>query len=110
MGRGLMATGAGLLALTVALWVAEAAGWLAAGSTDRVSTLSWKVGASLLAIGLVLRLLTPVQRRIRAGRCIHCGSPVLPGHLYCTVHLQDSVNAWRDQARERTVNGAKRRR
>lgn len=104
-----MATGAGLVALTIACWVAEAAGWLAAGSTDRLSQPSAKLGVVLLAAGFVLRLVSPVRRRLQAGRCVRCGSAVLPGHLYCSVHLQDSVNAWRDETREQASSRLGRR-
>ena len=110
MGRGLFTLGSLLLVLTVGLWIAEAAGWVTRGSIDRVSSFAWKAGLGLLAAGALLRLLTPIRRRLSTGRCVTCGRAVLPGHLYCTVHLQHSVNAWRDQTRNRSHGRSRGRR
>ena len=110
MGRGLLTLGSCLLVLTVGLWVADSAGWVPPGSCDRPASLAWKIGLSVAAAGLLLRVLNPVRNRLATGRCVSCGSAVLPGHLYCSSHLQDSVNTWRDQARDRVAEQAKTRR
>lgn len=100
MGRGLVATGALLLAVTVSLWVAEAAGWLPTTFDDRISRLTLHGALACLAGGLALRLLSPVRSQLARGRCRTCGRPTERGHPYCLDHMQESVNAWRDASRE----------
>jgi hypothetical protein len=62
-----------------------------------------------LALAVLLRLFAPVANRIRSGRCTVCGHPTARGHMYCLDHLQETVNAGRDQARGRTIASPKAR-
>jgi len=100
MGRGLVTTGMVLLALTVGLWVSDAVGWIDTSLDDHAAPVTLKAGLALLAVGLILRLLSPVRQQLGRSRCATCGRPTPRGHLYCLDHLQASVNAWRDQTRD----------
>lgn len=100
MGRGLITSGAALLAATVAFWVSDALGWIASSIDDQISPLTLKAGLAFLAAGVILRLLSPVRTQLGRTRCATCGRPTARGHVYCLDHLQASVNAWRDQTRD----------
>ena len=104
MGRLLRS--AGLLILAGAAWLllAESAGWV----SSEVSS-AWVVpaiwgGAGALALGVVLGMLRPVGRRMRAVRCVRCGATIERGQTYCADHLRQTLDEYRDRQRE-TMTG-----
>ena len=103
MGRKLRWLGSMLLLVTVALWVADAVAWIPASTDDNWSGLTLKAGMIALAAGILLCLLAPLANLMRNGRCAVCGHPTERKHTYCLDHLQETVNATRDQARNRTL-------
>ena len=109
MGRGLFTMGTVFLLLTIALWIAGAAGWIPQNRDDQWSDLSLKAGLLLLAASFVLRLIFPVTKQVTRARCAVCGTPVDKGHTYCMDHLQETVNACRDRAHDSDLSQARRR-
>lgn len=107
MGRRLQWLGALLILATVALWVADSVDWIGVSTDDRWSGLTLKAGLTALAAALLLRLLAPVTTMIGAGRCTVCGRSTERGHTYCLDHLQETVNAARDQARSQPISRPK---
>jgi hypothetical protein len=104
MGRRLLGLGVTLIAVTVALWVAETASWIPASTDDRWSGLTLKAGLIALAASLAFRVLTPLAGLVPKGRCATCGRPTERGHTYCLDHLQATVNATRDESHHRTMS------
>lgn len=102
MDRRLMTLGSSFLLATAALWVAGAADWMPDAAADRWSSFTWKAAIVLLVAGLLARALSPVKRVLREERCTACGRPTLRGHAFCSDHLQETVNAARDRASERS--------
>ena len=107
MGRRLLGLGVLLIVVTLALWVAEVAAWIPGSTDDRWSGLTLKAGGVALGAGLVLRVLTPVAGMLPKGRCSICGRSTERGHTYCLDHLQATVNATRDESRQRTLSRPK---
>ena len=101
MGRRLLGLGVMLIVVTVALWVAEVAAWIPASTDDRWSGLTMKAALIALGAGLAFRILAPLAGLLPKGRCTVCGHPTERGHPYCLDHLQETVNATRDQDRNR---------
>ena len=101
MGRRLLGLGVMLIAVTVALWVAETAAWIPASTDDRWSGLTLKAALIALGVGVVFRVLTPLAGMLPKGRCTVCGCSTERGHRYCLDHLQATVNATRDESRDR---------
>ena len=54
-----------------------------------------------IALGVLLGMLSPFARRMRQGRCVRCGSRTERGQTYCASHLQETVNEYRDNLRDR---------
>jgi len=107
MTRKLQWLGALLLLATIALWVADVVELIPSSTDDRWSGLTMKAGITALVGALLLRLLSPIAGAIGAGRCTVCGRTTERGHTYCLDHLQETVNAARDHARNRTVSRPK---
>jgi len=107
MSRRLYWLGALLILATIALWVADVVELIPSTTDDRWSGLTLKAGITALAVALLLRLITPIAGAIGAGRCTVCGRATERGHTYCLDHLQATVNAARDQARNRPVTRPK---
>src|SRR5262245_62174358 len=106
MGRGLTTLGAVLLLATLALWIGDAIG--ATGNLDpAISGWTLKAGAGLLGMGLALGILYPVSRKVVHARCSVCGQSIERGHTYCRDHLQETVNAFRDETRDRMLRGGR---
>ena len=103
MGPRLRQIGSVLILVTVVLWVGDATALIPAGTDDRWSGLTLKAGVIALVGGLLLRLLAPLASLMSRGRCAVCGRPTKRGHTYCLDHLQETVNATRDLARNRTT-------
>jgi hypothetical protein len=102
MDRRLVWIGSLAILVTVILWVADAAAWIPRSTDDRWSGLTLKAGIIAVAAGLALRLLAPVARATRSGRCAVCGQSTERGRVYCLDHLQETVNATRDLSHTRT--------
>lgn len=102
MTRRFFTLGSTLLLTTVALWVAGALGWMQAPNADRWSGITLAGAMTAIAAALCLRLLVPVFGMVTTGRCAVCGHRTDRGHTYCLDHLQETVNATRDLARDRT--------
>lgn len=100
MGRRLFFLGSMLMLATVALWVADVLGLVPATTDDHWSQLTLKAGMVALAAALVLRLLAPVSGMMARGHCRVCGHRTERGHTLCLDHLQETVNATRDRARD----------
>lgn len=101
MGRTLRFLGLALLAAAVWLSLAEATGGIGSGFASEWVGLAFKSGLLCLAAGLLLRALNPIGRELRKGRCVRCGAAIERGQTYCTDHLVQTVNEYRDRARER---------
>jgi len=101
MGRRLLGLGVMLIVVTVALWVAEVAAWIPASTDDRWSGLTLKAGLIALGAGLIFRVLVPLAGMLPKGRCTACGRSTERGHTYCLDHLRATVNATRDESRNR---------
>jgi hypothetical protein len=99
MGRILRMVGSILIFATVALWVGDAASLIPGSTDDHWWRFTLKGGILALAGALLLRLLRPIANQMRKGRCTVCGNPTERGHTYCLDHLQATVNAARDEAR-----------
>jgi hypothetical protein len=103
MSRRLFGLGLMLIVATVALWVAEVAAWIPASTDDRWSSLTLKAGLIALGAGAVFRVLAPLGGLTSNGRCTVCGRSTVRGRLYCQDHLQETVNATRDESRDQKV-------
>ena len=103
MGRRLGWLGALLLLATLALWVADVVDLIPSATDDQWSGITMRAGMVALAVAVLLRILTPIAGKIAVGRCTVCGRPTERGHTYCMDHLQEMVNAGRDQARNRAA-------
>jgi len=107
MGRRLFLIGSLLVAVTVLLWAGDATGAIPSSTDDRWWRLTLEAALVALAASFVIRLLTPVSGMIAKSRCTVCGRPTERGHLYCLDHLQETVNAGREQARSRSAHPPK---
>ncbi len=91
---GLLAVVGGLLWMVIAELVLHES----RGDQVRLLLLS---GVVLLAISLALSLMGRVSARVVGKRCRRCGKPVQHGHLYCSDHLKEAVNEFRDHHRQK---------
>jgi len=82
------------------LVIAQAAGWIADDLAEPWVMPGLWIGAVLLGAGLILRILSPVGRRMRAVRCVRCGAPIEQGQTYCADHLRETLDEYRDRQRE----------
>jgi hypothetical protein len=108
MGRGLMTSGAMLLLTTLSLWIADAVGSISEKFDASWSALTLKAGVILLGAGFLLHILSPVRRGLGRGHCAVCGRPIDRGHVYCHDHMQETVNAYRDQAHDKMLRPGRR--
>lgn len=102
MGRMLRMVGSILILTTVALWVGDATSVIPGSTDEHWWRLTLRGGVLALAGALLLRVMQPVARQLTNWRCAVCGHPTERGHTYCLDHLQETVNAARDEARKRT--------
>ena len=108
MGRGLMTSGAMLLLTTLALWIADAIDVITPQQDADWTAWTIKIGLVLLGAGLLLRVLYPVKKGLVRGRCAVCGRAIDRGHVYCHDHMQETVNAYRDQAHDKMLRTGRR--
>lgn len=102
MGGLLRMAGSILILTTIALWVGDATSVIPGSTDDHWWRFTLKGGVLALAGALLLRVLQPLAKQIRSWRCAVCGHPTERGHTYCLDHLQETVNAARDEARKRS--------
>ena len=107
MGRRLQWLGAVLILATIALWVGDVVDLIPSRTDDAWSGITLRAGIVALIVAVLLRILTPIAGAIASGRCTVCGCPTERGHTYCLDHLQETVNAARDQARNRVITPSK---
>lgn len=95
----------GLLALVGGLlWMVVAELVLRESRGEQVRLLL-VIGVLLLAASLVLSLMGRVSARVAGRRCRRCSKPVQHGHLYCSDHLKEAVNEFRDHHRQKGDGG-----
>jgi len=91
---GILSVAGGLLYMVVAELVLKESH----GARVRMMLL---MGVLFLAISLAFTVFGRVSAKMAGRRCPRCGKPVLHGHIYCTDHLKEAVNQFRDdQARK----------
>lgn len=105
MGRTLLQLGLVVLAGAVWLFLGGQVGWLDAATSDHWGPLALKASIGCMAGGLLLRAISPMERRLRGARCARCGNPTEPGHLYCRDHMKQTLDELRDQTREGMLRG-----
>jgi hypothetical protein len=62
-------------------------------------------GVLLLAISLLVSALGRVGAKVAGRRCPRCGKAVAHGHIYCSDHLREAVNQFRDSQRRKDDGG-----
>ncbi len=100
MGRTLRYLGLFVLAATAWLLLADALAWIPDGTADPWISKGIVLGLAFLAAGTLLRLLTPLSKEMKRGRCIHCGAPTERGHPFCRDHLKSALEEARDRTRK----------
>ena len=100
MARTLLHLGLVVLAGAVWLFLGGQVGWLDAAASDHWGPLALKASLGCMAAGLLLRVVSPVERKFRGSRCARCGHPTEPGHLYCRDHMKKALDEFRAQARD----------
>jgi hypothetical protein len=99
MARALIRLG-GLLCVASVVYLAAAQ--ILAGAPDK--GLFWNIviaGALCLALGLVLSMAGRGMAVLVGRSCPRCGHRVGRGRVYCDEHLQETINEYRDQQRNR---------
>lgn len=100
MGRTLRYLGLIILAATAWLLLADLAGWVPNGTSDRWTSTGLLAGLACLGGGILLRLFVPLGREIGRDRCARCGAPVEKGHHLCRDHLKAALDEARDRTRK----------
>ena len=59
------------------------------------------MGGVFLAASLVLSLMGRVSARVAGRRCRRCSKPVQHDQFYCSDHLKEAVNEFRDHHRQK---------
>ena len=62
-------------------------------------------GVLLLVVSVVLSVMGRVSAKVSGRRCRRCTKPVQHGHLYCSDHLKEAVNEFRDHQRQKGEGG-----
>jgi hypothetical protein len=99
MGRALQRLGGVLIVASV---VYVAAAQILAGDVNR--KFFWIIAASgcvCLALGFLLSIASRGMAVMAGRSCPRCGKRVAPGRVYCEEHLQETINEYRDQQRNR---------
>jgi hypothetical protein len=100
MGRSLRHLGLFILAATAWLLLADLAGWVPDGTSDRWTLRGIVIGLACLGAGTLLRLSVPLRREMGRPRCVHCGAPAEHGHRLCRDHLKAALDEARDRTRK----------
>ncbi len=103
MGRVLRYLGVAILAFTAWLLLADVAGWIPSDVPDRWVRRGIVSGLACLGAGIVMSMLSPVERGLRRGRCVRCGAKTERGQAYCRDHYQQALNEIRDDTREKML-------
>jgi len=101
MARALLRLG-GLLIVASVVYLAAAQ--VLTGAVD--GKLFWIIAVSGLvcvAVGLVLSLAGRGMAAMVGRSCPRCGRRVAPGRVYCEEHLQETINEYRDQQRNKGI-------
>src|SRR6266581_1570287 len=99
MARLLLRLG-GLLIVASAVYLAAAQ--ILAGAEDK--KLFWIIAAAgvlCVALGVVLSMAGRGMAALVGRSCPRCGQRVARGHVYCEDHLQETINEYRDQQRNK---------
>ena len=86
------------------LWMVVAELVLREGRGQQVRLLL-VAGVVFLAASLALSLMGRVSARVAGRHCRRCSKPVQHGHLYCSDHLKEAVNEFRDHHRQKGDGG-----
>jgi hypothetical protein len=62
-------------------------------------------GVLFLGASLVLSMMGRVSAKVGGRKCRRCGKPVQHGHIYCSDHLKEAVNEFRDHQRQKGDGG-----
>ena len=103
MSQSLRYLGLGVLALTAGLLAFEEAKWMPSDVVGPWIVPGIWAGAACLVGGIVLAVLGRVGASLGRGRCVRCGASIRKGQTYCNDHLQETVNEFRDQARDQSL-------
>jgi len=99
MARALLRLG-GLLIVASVVYLAGAQ--ILAGQPDKALFRNIAVaGALCVALGLVLSMAGRGMAALVGRFCPRCGRRVARGRVYCDDHLQETINEYRDQHRNR---------
>jgi len=101
MARALLRLG-GLLIVASVVYLAAAQ--VLTGSVD--ARLFWIIAVSGLvcvAVGLLLSLAGRGMAALISRSCPRCGRRVAAGRVYCEEHLQETINEYRDQQRNKGI-------
>ena len=99
MARALLRLG-GLLIVASVVYLAAAQ--ILSGNVDRkLFSIIATAGVASMAIGLVLSIAGRGMAVMVGRSCPRCGRRVAPGRVYCEDHLQETINEYRDQQRDR---------
>ncbi|HKB06828.1 MAG TPA: hypothetical protein VKF61_00965 [Candidatus Polarisedimenticolia bacterium] len=99
MGRALQRLGGVLI---VAAVVYLAAAQILSGDVNRKLFLIMAAsGGVSLALGFLLSIAGRGMAAMAGRSCPRCGRRVAPGRVYCEEHLQETINEYRDQQRNR---------
>jgi len=95
---GILAIAGGLLWMVVAELVLHR-------STGAQVRLLLVAGVVFLVGSLIFSILGRVSAKVASRRCRRCGKPVQTGQIYCSEHLRDAVNEFRDHQRQKGDGG-----
>ena len=99
MAKALLRLG-GLLIVASVVYLAAAQ--ILSGSVDRkLFGIIGTAGCACVAVGLVLSIAGRGMATLVGRTCPRCGRRVARGRVYCDEHLQDTINEYRDQQRNR---------
>jgi hypothetical protein len=97
----------GLVVLAGAVWLllGGQVGWVDPATSDHWGPLALKASVGCLTGGFLLRVIAPMERKLRGSRCARCGAATEPGHLYCRDHMKKAMDELRDQTRDGMLRG-----
>lgn len=105
MGKSLLHLGFVVLAGAVWLFLGGQIGWLDPATADRFGPAALKASLGCLLAGVLMLVISPMERKLRGARCARCGHPTAPGHLYCLDHAKTAMDELRDLTRDGRPRG-----
>ena len=101
MAKALLRLG-GLLIVASVVYLAAAQ--VLSGTVDRkLFGIIATAGCVCVAVGLVLSIAGRGMAALVGRTCPRCGRRVTRGRVYCDEHLQETINEYRDQQRNRGI-------